>query len=249
MNFTRNKFLKLDYHHQQKICSELLKKIYEKKLAKNSFADLIPHYNQLIHWLGIEELSNLSFQEISNRYHYHLKLGKINLKEHNLLPSLRTKDSTAKEEFGDVIIYLDNLRSAYNVGSIIRTTEALRLGTIHFSKNTPDTSNEKVEKTSMGTSSIIPCVKNSSLNNLTPPIIVLDTSDNAIKYDEFIFPFSKFSIVLGNEEYGVSQEILNLADYIIEIPMLGVKNSINVACAFAIIAAEIKRQKQFILEN
>jgi tRNA G18 (ribose-2'-O)-methylase SpoU len=58
---------------------------------------------------------------------------------------------------------------------------------------------------------------------------------------DFIFPAS-FTLILGNEEYGISNESLKLADYIVEIPLFGAKNSLNVACAFAIAASQIRRQ-------
>lgn len=146
-----------------------------------------------------------------------------------------------KLPFGPIAIYLDHVRSAYNVGSILRTCEALRLGTIHFSPNTPTIEDEKVARTALGADKIVPTVANASLDSLPRPFIALDTSDHAIALNDFIFP-SKFTLILGNEELGISPETLAQADDLIEIPMYGAKNSLNVACAFAIAGAEIRRQ-------
>ena len=60
------------------------------------------------------------------------------------------------------------------------------------------------------------------------------------------FPFNYYSIftlILGNEEYGISDKVLKEVDFLIKIPMMGRKNSLNIANAFAIAAYEIRRKK------
>ena len=240
--FTKTKFLQLDIYKQHKKCAILLRDIYECVLDKHENLLLLTQYNQLISWMGLQSFNNLNFKEISDRYHWHLKKAKIELKEHNLLPKLRTGDGEAKSSFSDNAIFLDNIRSAYNVGSILRTTEALRTGKIYFSKNTPFIDNTKVINTAMGAADIVPCQVKEDLKNLPKPIIALDTSESAISIFDFIFP-DNFTLILGNEEYGISDNYLKQASFIIEIPMDGCKNSINVACAYAIAAAQIKKQK------
>jgi tRNA G18 (ribose-2'-O)-methylase SpoU len=246
--FSKPKFFKLDHLQKHKKCASLLRLIYENMLIKKKSEKLILHYKELTSWMGISNNLEKNFKKISDLYHYHLKEAKINLKEHNLLPSIRKNDGTPKEDFLENAIYLDNVRSAYNVGSIIRTTEALRIGSLYFSEKTPFIDNKKVIKISMGASNLVPCYQNPTLEKLPQPIIALETSDDAINIFDFIFP-EKFTVILGNEEYGISDESLKKADYIIEIPMLGAKNSINVACAYSILAAQIKRQRNFICKT
>jgi len=240
--FTKNKFLKLDIKSQHKKLSEILRQIYEKLLLKQYTDHLFKYYHQLCNWIGLDTI-NKDLKIISNRYHFHLNKANISLKEHNLLPTLRSIDGKNSEmPFLKIAIYLDNLRSAFNVGNIIRTTEALRIGKIYFDKNTPFIDNEKVQKTSMGSYQLTKCENIFNLKDLPRPFIGLDTSDKSISINSFIFP-EKFTLILGNEEYGISDKMLNKIDYLIEIPMLGFKNSINVASAFAICANEIRRQK------
>lgn len=243
MKFTRSKFFKLDEPSRHKKCAELLRLVYEALLNKKEYNDFLDHYNQLQSWLGLLSLEDISLKKMADRYHFHLEKGRVNLKEHNLLPILRTGDRVAKEEFAKNAVYLDNIRSAYNVGSIIRTAEALRFGSIYFTSKTPFIDNPKVAKTAMGSAEIVPCFQNEKLENLPRPIIALDTCETAIPLYEFIFP-ENFTLILGNEEYGISDESLKMADYILEIPMMGSKNSINVACAFAIAASQFKRQQR-----
>lgn len=233
MTFTKRKFLQLDAKQRHKKCAELLRIHYEERLID------FTEYNHLLDWMHLNPYLHVDGKGLADRYHWHLQQAGLSLKEHNLLPSLRTGDREAKAPFPPVAIYLDRVRSAYNVGSILRTAEALRTGKVYFSEKTPFIDNEKVQRTAMGAAEIVPCFQNVPIASLPRPIIALDTSDAAIPYGEFSFP-AVFTLVLGNEEYGISNEVLREADFIIEIPLFGAKNSLNVACAFAIIAASLR---------
>lgn len=236
MTFTKRKFLKLDQKQRHKKCAELLRTHYEHDLSD------FTEYNTLSSWIKCNPYEHTDKKKLADRYHWHLQMAGLSLKEHNLLPTLRTGDREAKLEFPNVAIYLDHVRSAYNVGSILRTIEALRIGRVYFSEKTPFIDNEKVQRTAMGAACIVPCFQNIPLKDLPRPIIALDTSDAAIPVAEFTFP-ETFTLILGNEEYGISNESLQEADAIIEIPLFGMKNSINIACAFAIAAAKMRFSK------
>lgn len=242
LNFTRRKFLQLDPKQRHKKCAELLRACFEKKAIPPE------SYHSMLSWIGAAPFLHTDLKSISDQYHWHLKQAGLSLKEHNLLPHIRTQDREAKLPFPEIAIYLDHVRSAYNVGSILRTTEALRIGKVYFSELTPFVDNEKVERTAMGASSLVPCYQNIPLSSLPSPLIALDTSDDAIPVSEFLFP-STFTLILGNEEFGVSDESLRQADYLLEIPLFGAKNSLNVACAFAIAAAEIRKQRTLSVDH
>ncbi len=239
MTFTKRKFLQLDLAQRHKKCAELLRRCYEAKSTD------FEHYSTLIEWMHLLPYEHVDWKSLADRYHWHLQRAGLSLKEHNLLPSLRTHDRMAKLAFPDVAIYLDHVRSAYNVGSILRTTEALRIGKVYFSEKTPFIDNEKVQRTAMGAAEIVPSFQGISLASLPRPIIAVDTSDAAIPVAEFVFP-PIFTLVFGNEEYGISNDALKEADYLIEIPLFGAKNSLNVACAFAIVADRITAQRQSV---
>ena len=72
------------------------------------------------------------------------------------------------------------------------------------------------------------------------PVVVLETRDDAQVLGEYRWP-SPVALVLGHEVVGVSDEVLALADVFLRIPMFGVKNSLNVASAFAVVAYDIIR--------
>lgn len=244
-DFTKRKFLSFPLERQHKKCAEIVRYQYELGLQGGLIQDGLAVYNQLLDWMCLPPLNQPSAKTLADCYHFHLKQAGVLKKEHDLLPTVRTTDRPQGEEAWPIAIYLDHLRSAHNVGSIIRTTEAFALGSLYFSSQTPFIDNKQVQDASMGTHQWVSCYQDVELETLKRPIVVLETSDEALSLNEFIFP-PAFTLVVGNEEYGCSDTTLSQADYLIEIPLRGRKNSLNVANAFAIAASEINRQKRFI---
>jgi tRNA G18 (ribose-2'-O)-methylase SpoU len=242
MTFTENKFKSLKPQHQHKTLAEILRGVYERLLNKEAIDQDLEDYNQLQEWLGKASLVN-DIKSIADRYHWHLKHGCVSLKEHNFLPRVEKGDKEQGKPPLTTSIYLDNLRSAHNVGSILRCVEALSLGSVYFSPSTPYVDTKKVHDTSMGSHDWVWTFQDVPLENLPRPIIALETCPDAFDLDDFIFP-EVFTLVVGNEEYGCSKETLQLADVIVKVPLYGRKNSLNVANAFAITAATIRRQNK-----
>lgn len=230
---TKRRFLLLSSPERHKTCALLLRAHYEAKTTDLS------DYNFLTNLLNLHPYPFTTFQALADRYHFHLQQAGLSIKEHHLLPSLRTEKQTPIEPFLPIAIYLDNVRSPHNVGNILRTTEALRLGSVYFSPKTPFIDNEKVSRTALGAATLVPTFQNVPLSSLPRPLIALDTSNSAIPLSTFIFPPS-FTLVLGNEEYGLSPSTLSEIDHLLEIPLLGAQNSLNIASAFAIAAARIR---------
>lgn len=231
--WTENKFLNLPKEQQHKKASELLREIHHGRM------DLSEVYHKMCSWLALPSIDSGSFQALSDRFHMHLGQAGVSWQEHNLLV-IRSSDKESSVPFLPIAIYLDNLRSAFNVGSILRTVEAFRIGAVYFSSATPFIDNVKVQKTSMGTFDKIACQQISSLESLPRPFVALETADFAPPIGSFTFPES-FTLLLGNEEYGLSKEVLTMVDQFVQIPLLGNKNSLNVASAFAIAASVIRK--------
>lgn len=183
-----------------------------------------------------------TIEMISDLCQQHNKKAGVQWKEHHLLPRVSQGDRQESAPAWPIAVYLDHLRSAHNVGSIIRTVEALALGSIYFSPDTPFIDNKQVQNTSMGACQWVDAVKDCPLQMLPKPVIALETCPTAKSIYEFPFP-PTFTLVVGNEEYGCSAETLSTADEILYIPLRGRKNSLNVANAFALVAGEIARQR------
>jgi len=167
---------------------------------------------------------------------------------------IRNRDRELKtEEFlklprAPVLGLLDNIRSAYNVGSIFRTSDSVRIQKLYLCGMTAYPPNEKLEKTSLRSTPFVPWEHcGDPLDALTRIreegyyIASLETADSSRDYMDFIFP-EKTCIVLGHEVDGVSPPILRQSDCVLEVPTWGMKNSLNVASIFSIVVYEIIRQ-------
>lgn len=146
-----------------------------------------------------------------------------------------------------VQVVLDNVRSAFNVGSIFRTADAAGMACIHLCGITCWPPHPKLEKTSLGSHQYVPWQHHDTtqaallaLRAQNIPIVALETHPQAETMGSFRWP-QAVAIVFGHEVVGVSQEVMELADIYLRIPMFGVKNSLNVASAFAIVAYDLLR--------
>ncbi len=243
--FTKKKFLSLPPERRHKKCADLLKRAYEDLLSGKDIQSILEYYHTLDDWMAGPGTLLPDPTSLSDRYHLHLHEARSFLREHNLLPRVTKDDRDNSEEILPISIYLDNIRSAHNVGSILRTVEAMALGKIFFSPNTPFIDNKQVRDASMGMHLHVECIKTDSIEALPKPIIAMETSPDAVSIYEYIFPES-FTLIMGNEEYGCSENTMKAADELITIPLRGRKNSLNVANAFSIAAYEIARQRKGI---
>jgi tRNA G18 (ribose-2'-O)-methylase SpoU len=220
---------------RHKVALKLLQKALEGHYAS------LQDYRYVEDLLGLASVDLVDTKKMADRLHFHRIEACQNLSESNLPFQILHQDVESKTPFLDVHVVLNQLRSAFNVGSILRTTEALRLGSLYFEGITPKSDNSKVMKTSMGCHDKVKCFDLNDKTSLPRPIIGLETAKNAASIYEYKFP-ETFTLILGNEEYGISDEWLKECDVIVTIPMYGFKNSLNVASAFAITAHEIRKQ-------
>jgi tRNA G18 (ribose-2'-O)-methylase SpoU len=168
----------------------------------------------------------------------------------NLEPHYRmiNPDELPPVERNPVHVVLDNIRSAFNVGSIFRTADAGAVERMHLCGYTACPPNAKLQKTALGAFDYVPWTQHESaaaaiesLKAESVPCIAIETADNA--QDHTVFPWTQpVAIVFGNEVTGIPEEHLDLCDAVVRIPMHGHKNTINVATAFGIVLFEILRQ-------
>ncbi|MEA2064367.1 MAG: RNA methyltransferase [Gemmatimonadota bacterium] len=147
-----------------------------------------------------------------------------------------------------VTVVLENLRSKFNVGAIFRTCECARVEKVFTCGYTAHPPDEQVLKTAMGTCEFVPhehlddsaeAVKR--MREAEIPIFALETTSGSRSIYEVSFP-ARVCLVVGNEALGVSSRVLEAADTIVEIPMHGYKNSLNVASALSITLFEVLHQ-------
>ena len=156
----------------------------------------------------------------------------------------------------DIIVVLDNIRSVYNVGSIFRTAESAGVKRIYLCGYTPSPTGrnlERVAKVSLGAERNLSwfgkCLTWRVVESLKKEgylIIALENKTFGLE-KENLFSFKKrdkkIALILGNEVKGLSEKILRRADKILEIPLLGKKESLNVSVAFGVAVYWLRNQK------
>ena len=136
---------------------------------------------------------------------------------------------------------IENIRSLYNVGSIFRTSDAIRLKCLYLTGYTGKPPRKEIDKTALGAVESVPWkyIDNpleaiDELKSQKIPIIALEHTSKSVPYNKFKYKFP-FCLMLGNEVEGLSEELVSQADAAIEIPMYGLKQSLNVTVAYGIV--------------
>lgn len=149
-----------------------------------------------------------------------------------------------------VYFILDNMRSAFNVGSIFRTADTLGVKKIWLTGYTATPHQMQVERAALGAAAVVEwqhCKFDEAVAEavqLGATIVALETTSHAIDIS-VDYDFSKPTVfILGNERFGLEVDQINLADEIRKIPTYGLKNSLNVAVAAAIAGFEWRKQYQ-----
>jgi len=136
---------------------------------------------------------------------------------------------------------LDNIRSAYNVGSMFRTAECAYIAELVLCGITARPPHRKVEKTALGTTQLVPwryfpetleAVQVLKSEGWT--VAALEITDESVPIQTVKRTDFPLALVIGNEVTGVDDAVLEAADMVLEIPQYGEKESLNVAVAFGI---------------
>lgn len=146
-------------------------------------------------------------------------------------------------------VIVHNVRSAYNIGSIFRTADALGVNKVFLTGYSPaPDQHKKILKTALGAEKMVEWEKSwhihtvfKKLKKQKIKIYALEQDSRSENLDEVKIDTS-LALLLGNEVKGVSPIILDQVDGIIEIPMFGMKESLNVSVAFGIAGYVIKNK-------
>ncbi len=168
--------------------------------------------------------------------------------ESRYLPAHRRFDSHREAVRYSHAAILDNLRSPFNTGSIFRSSDCFGVGSLALCGITPRPPMPRIERTAMGTLTLVAWTYYKTTAEAISHyrsggyrIIGVETVEEAYPLFEAKWP-ARSAFIFGNEEYGITEEALQLCNSFIEIPLVGRKNSLNVASAFAIVMAEAGRR-------
>lgn len=161
-------------------------------------------------------------------------------------------DRLSVEDFKSVkktplIIVLDNIRSLNNIGSVFRTSDAFLIEKIYLCGITATPPNKDIHKTALGSTETVAweyvdntlaLVENLQAQNIK--VIAIEQAENAVLLNDFKpEPQTTYALIFGNEVKGVSQNVVNACDLIIEIPQYGTKHSLNISVSAGVVIWDV----------
>ena len=142
-----------------------------------------------------------------------------------------------------IVLVLDNIRSLSNVGSAFRTADAFALEKIYLCGITGKPPHREINRTALGAQETMAWQHVDSVEETCKQlkaegytlIAVEQTTGSTMLQDFTPEPNGKYALVFGNEVSGVSDEVINMADYCLEIPQWGTKHSLNVSVSMGVV--------------
>jgi tRNA G18 (ribose-2'-O)-methylase SpoU len=147
-----------------------------------------------------------------------------------------------------IYVVLDNVRSLHNVGSFFRTSDAAMIEKLYLCGITGHPPRKEIKKTALGADEIVPWeyfedavdiieeLKNSGVK-----IVAVELAHGSVQYDKADYDFP-VCIVFGHEVEGISDEVMELVDQSVYVPMLGRANSLNVSVCYGIVVYEVLKK-------
>lgn len=173
-----------------------------------------------------------------------LTMRKLKMEELNR----KTADEFRQSYKIPVIAVLENVRSAYNVGSVFRTADAFLLQSIYICGYTAKPPHKEIKKTALGADETVDWKPFQSaaqaietLKQDGYKVFAVEQTENSVSLQSFNVD-EKIAVVFGNEVTGVEQSTILLCDGTIEIPQLGMKHSLNISVAAGIVLWELAKK-------
>ena len=154
-----------------------------------------------------------------------------------------------KSKKSPIVIVLDNVRSALNVGSSFRTADAFRIEKLYLCGITATPPNKEIRKSALGatesvkwekvedTESIIKKLKSEGFHTCA-----IEQTENSTMLNNFIPPEKQIAVVFGHEVNGVQQSVIDLCDQSIEIPQIGTKHSLNISVSVGVVIWDLYKK-------
>jgi len=166
-----------------------------------------------------------------NRKLLNIELGRVNADQYKQLPP------------SGIVVVLDNIRSAHNVGSAFRSSDAFKVDKVWLCGICAVPPSAEIHKSALGaeysvewehSDKTLPVIEALKAEGYT--VISIEQTVNSVKLDKFTpVEGGKYALVFGNEVDGVAQDAVDASDFSIEIPQYGTKHSLNVSVSVGII--------------
>ena len=184
----------------------------------------------------------VELKQLKNRIKALKKVITSNQNHKILKKDKKPGDAHASKRQIELTLVCANIKSAHNLGNLVRSAECLGFEKIILTGYTCDYSNESFLKTSMGAELFLEFSRFETLketmthlkdqNYKTIGLETVDKPDRLVEIQESIKSISKLAFIVGNETKGLPVECLSYCDFVYTVPIYGRKNSLNVTNAF-----------------
>jgi len=163
----------------------------------------------------------------------------------------KSVDEFKQADKNPIIVVLENIRSAYNVGSVFRTADAFLIEAIYIIGYSAKPPHKEIKKTALGAEDSVEwkyfkttAEAIDELKNIKYKVYAVEQAENSYKLHSAGFKQNeRIAVVFGNEVTGVEQSTIQLCEGCIEIPQFGMKHSLNIATAAGVVLWELVRTK------
>lgn len=164
--------------------------------------------------------------------------------------NVRRQEQKRQQPRLPLTVVLNNIRSLHNVGSIFRTCDGAGVEKVWICGITGCPPGNQIHKTALGAEDHVDWEYAEHIEDVVLShrnrgyqVVVLEQTEQSVYHHQYI-PKGPVCLIIGNEVEGVQQEIADLGDISVEIEMAGIKNSLNVAVAFGVMAYHLRYQWQ-----
>lgn len=172
---------------------------------------------------------------MNDRKLLNIELGRVNAEGYRNLPE------------SGVVLVLDNIRSAHNIGSAFRTADAFKVDRIFLCGICACPPSAEIHKSALGAEESVPWEHNgdtlevvASLRSAGYGIVSVEQTEHSVSLESFVpGKGHRYALVFGNEVDGVQQSVVDASDFSLEIPQYGTKHSLNVSVSVGVVLWQI----------
>ncbi|MCQ2147096.1 MAG: RNA methyltransferase [Bacteroidales bacterium] len=165
-----------------------------------------------------------------------IELERVSIEEYKQLPD------------SGLVLVLDNIRSAHNVGSAFRTGDSFKADKVWLCGICATPPSAEIHKSALGAEDSVAWEHADSTSELVDrlsevgyTIVSVEQTVNSVKLNEFVpEKGKKYALIFGNEVSGVDQDVVNKSDFALEIPQFGTKHSLNVSVSIGVILWHVR---------
>lgn len=147
-----------------------------------------------------------------------------------------------KLEPSGIVVVLDNVRSAHNVGSVLRSCDAFKIDKVYLCGICATPPSAEIHKAALGAEDSVPWEHTvdtmdavQRLRSEGYKIVSVEQTEHSVKLSDYKRGKDRIAVILGNEVDGVRQDVVDSSDFTLEVPQWGTKHSLNVSVCAGVI--------------